>query len=208
MQAKLELVPLNLGQVLFQPWVETKHVYFPNDSLVSMIAVADGRDGVEVGMIGPQGMVGVSVSLGASASPVRALVQGAGTAMRMSAQAFRAELKKNKSLHEKTSRCANVQMATAMQVAVCNNTHVLGARLARWLLMTSDVMSKHTFFQTQEFLAVMLGVRRSGVSAAAATLQKRRLIAYRRGTIAILDRAGLRAAACSCYETIRKLDAG
>jgi CRP-like cAMP-binding protein len=133
-------------------------------------------------------------------------VQGTGIALRMSASAFRRELKRNKLLQEGAWRYANASMATAMQVAVCNHAHLLGARLARWLLMTSDCLATNTFFQTQDFLALMLGVRRTGVSGVAASLQERKLISYRRGTIAILDRAGLRNAACSCYETIRKLN--
>jgi CRP-like cAMP-binding protein len=204
--SKLEAVPLKLGQIICEPGDETRHVYFPNDSLVSLVAVADGKNALEVGMIGSQGMLGVSVALGQSRSPVRALVQGAGTAMRITTHAFRAELKRNLPLQQEAARYANVSMATAMQIAVCNNAHLLSARFARWLLMTSDCLSSNVFFQTQEFLALMLGVQRSGVSGAAAALQKRRLIVYKRGSIAILDRTGLRDAACSCYDTIRKLD--
>jgi CRP-like cAMP-binding protein len=205
---KLEAVPITVGDVLFEPWVKTTHVYFPTSGLVSLVAVADGGNALEVGLIGRRGMVGVSLALGVSQSPARALVQSGGIALRMGADAFRAELKRNKLLRNEVSRYANTAMATSMQIAVCNNAHLLSARLARWLLMTSDCLSANTFFQTQEFLALMLGVRRGGISGVAGNLQRRKLITYRRGSIAILDRAGLRDAACSCYETIRKLDAG
>jgi CRP-like cAMP-binding protein len=205
---KLEAVPITVGDVLSEPWVETTHVYFPNSGLVSLVAVADGANALEVGLIGRRGMVGVSLALGVSRSPARALVQSGGIALRMSAGAFRAELKRNKLLQREVWRYAHTAMATSMQIAVCNNAHLLSARFARWLLMTSDCLSANTFFQTQEFLALMLGVRRGGISGVAGNLQRRKLITYRRGTIAILDRAGLRDAACGCYETIRKLDAG
>jgi CRP-like cAMP-binding protein len=202
---ELELVPLELGQVLCEPWAVTSHVYFPNDSLVSLIAVAAGGKGLEVGMVGRQGMFGVSLVLGASKSPTRALVQGAGTAMRLSAERFSAELKRNKALHVAASRYANVSMATAMQVAACNNAHAVDERCARWLLMTSDYLSANSFALTQAFLAQMLGVRRTGVSEAAARLQKRGLVSYRRGKLTIVNRAGLVAASCGCYATIRNL---
>jgi CRP-like cAMP-binding protein len=205
MLGKLETVRLTLGEILCEPWAETSHVYFPNDSLVSLVAVAAGGKALEVGMVGYQGMFGVSLALGVSKSPARALVQGAGTAMRMSARTFRMELKRNRWLHQEASRSASAAMATAMQVAACNNAHLLNARLARWLLMTSDCLAMSSFFLTQGFLAQMLGVRRTGVSEAAAALQKRGLVAYKRGKMTILNRPALVAASCGCYETIRKL---
>jgi CRP-like cAMP-binding protein len=201
---KLELVPLKLGQVLCEPWAPCAHVYFPNDSLVSLVAIAGGKR-LEVGMVGRSGMFGVSLALGAHRSPARALVQAAGTAMRMSARKFSAELKRNLPLQNETLRFAAVSMATAMQVAACNNAHSVEERCARWLLMTSDSLSANAFFITQDFLAQMLGVRRTGVSAAAAGLQRRGLVSYRRGRMTILNRAGLIAAACGCYEVIRNL---
>jgi len=205
MLGKLEAVPLALGQVLCEPLAITSHVYFPNDSLVSLIAVAAGGKALEVGMVGRQGMFGVSVALGVSKSPARALVQGAGTAMRMSARMFHAELERNSWLLQEASRYANVAMATAMQIAACNNVHSVDQRAARWMLMTSDHLESDTFFLTQEFLAHMLGVRRSGVSDAAAALQERGLVSYSRGRMTILNRAQLVVASCGCYETIRRL---
>jgi CRP-like cAMP-binding protein len=181
-------------------------VYFPSDCMVSLLAVADRGNGLEVGLVGAEGMVGISLALGISKSPVKALVQGAGSAMRMSATRFSKELEHNRRLRREVDRCAYVAMATAMQVAVCNKAHVLEARLARWLLMTQDRVAADKFRFTQEFIALMLGVRRAGVNSAASALQRRGLIRYSRGSMQILDRKRLRETSCSCYEVIRKLE--
>lgn len=195
-----------MGQVLYQPRTTSRHVYFPNDCVVSLLAVADRGGGLEVGLVGREGMVGIPLALGVSTSPVRALVQGAGSAMRMSSARFGRELKRNRPLQRELDRCAYVAMATAMQIAVCNKAHLLEARLARWLLMTRDRVASDKFRFTQEFIALMLGVRRAGVTIAASALQRRKLIRYSRGTMQILDRKRLRAVSCSCYEVIRKLE--
>lgn len=192
--------------MLYQPRTPSRHVYFPNDCMVSLLAVADRDRGLEVGLVGREGMVGLSVALGASTSPVRALVQGAGSAMRMSSARFGRELKRNRPLQRSLGRCAHVAMATAMQVAVCNNEHLLEARLARWLLMTRDRVASDKFTFTQEFIALMLGVRRVGVTNAASALQRRGLIRYSRGSMQILDRKRLLAVSCSCYAVIRRLE--
>jgi CRP-like cAMP-binding protein len=169
------------------------------------VAVADRASGLEVGLVGREGMVGIPWALGTAASPVRALVQGAGSAMRVTSARFGRELKHNRPLQREVDRCAYVAMATAMQIAVCNNEHLLEARLARWLLMTRDRAGSNSFRSTQESIALMLGVRRVGVTAAASALQRRELIRYSRGTMQILDSDGLRAVSCSCYEVIRNL---
>jgi CRP-like cAMP-binding protein len=204
--AGLTRVELPLGQVLCEARTASRHVYFPNNCMVSLLAVAERGSGLEVGLVGSEGMVGVSLALGAVTSPVKALVQGAGGAMRMSAVRFRRELEHNRPLQRSIERCANAAMATAMQIAVCNKEHRLEARLARWLLMTQSRVASDRFRFTQQFIAVMLGVRRAGVNAAAGALQRRGLIRYRRGSMQILDRPGLLAASCSCYEIIRKLE--
>jgi len=203
-------VDLPLGQVLYKAGTTTRHVYFPIDGMVSLLAVADRgsglNSGLEVGLVGREGMVGVALALGVSKSPVRALVQGAGSAMRMSAARFSKELKHNRLLRREVDRCAYMAMATAMQVAVCNKEHLLDARLARWLLMTRDRVSADKFRCTQQFIALMLGVRRAGVNSAAAELQRRGMIRYCRGTMQILDRKRLLARSCSCYAVIRRLE--
>ena len=192
--------------MLSQPGTASRYVYFPNEGMVSLLAVADGRSALEVGLVGAEGMVGIPAALGASSSPVRAMVQGAGSAMRTTAARLRAELDRNPPLRREVERCAYVTMATAMQVAVCNKEHVLEARLARWLLMTRDRTASDEFRFTQQFIALMLGVRRTGVTVAAGLLQRKKLIRYSRGTMRILDRKRLRAASCGCYDVIRRLE--
>ena len=204
--AALKPVELALGQVLYHPRTRSLYVYFPNDCTVSLLAVADRASGLEVGLVGREGMVGIPLALGAPGSPVRALVQGAGSAMRMSSARFGRELKRNRPLQRSLDRCAYVAMATAMQIAVCNNEHLLEARLARWLLMTRDRTSSDRFRCTQQSIALMLGVRRVGVTVAASALARRKLIRYARGAIQILDAKGLLAASCSCYQIIRNLE--
>jgi CRP-like cAMP-binding protein len=204
--AALTAVDLPLGQVLYHPRTRSLYVYFPNDCTVSLLAVADRASGLEVGLVGREGMVGIPLALGASDSPVRALVQGAGRAMRMSSARFDRELRHNVPLQRELKRCAYVAMATAMQVAVCNNEHLLEARLARWLLMTRDRAAADTFMCTQDAIARMLGVRRVGVTVAAGALARRKLIRYSRGAMRILDAKGLLAASCSCYTVIRRLE--
>jgi CRP-like cAMP-binding protein len=204
--AALTPVELALGQVLYHPRTRSLYVYFPNDCTVSLLAVADRASGLEVGLVGREGMVGIALALGATGSPVRALVQGAGSAMRMSSARFGRELKRNLPLQRELRRCTYVAMATAMQIAVCNNEHLLEARLARWLLMTRDRTSSDRFRCTQQSIALMLGVRRVGVTVAASALARRELIRYARGALEILDAKGLLAASCSCYAVIRGIE--
>ena len=202
----LRSVELPLGQVLYQPGSASRHVYFPNDCTVSLVAVADSNSALEVGLVGKDGMVGIPLALGVLTSPVRALVQGAGSAMRMSSARFGRELKHNAPLQQALHRYAYVAMATAMQTAVCNKAHRLEARLARWLLMARDRAASDRFQCTQHSMALMLGVRRAGVATAASRLQRRGVIRYTRGAMHILDRQRLLAASCSCYDVIRKLE--
>jgi CRP-like cAMP-binding protein len=202
----LTSVNLPLGQVLYQPGTTSSHVYFPGDCMVSLVALADRSSALEVGLVGKEGMVGIPLALGIPTSPVRALVQGAGSAMRMTSARFGRELKHNRPLQRALDRCAYVAMATAMQTAVCNKAHRLEARLARWLLMMRDRVASDRFQCTQESIALMLGVRRTGVTNAASRLQRRGLIRYSRGAMQILDRERLLAVSCSCYEVIRSLE--
>jgi CRP-like cAMP-binding protein len=204
----LERVNLKFGHVLYETGDTVRHVYFPNDSLISLLVAVEGNGSLEVGMVGREGMVGVPLALGRPQSPVRALVQGGGSAMRMSGKRFASELKKNGGLKRELDRCVFVSMTTAMQVAACNQSHVLAQRLARWLLMVRDRVMRDEFPLTQEFLSRMLGVRRAGVSEAASTLQRSKLISYRRGIVRILDLEGLGAMSCACYGVIRKLENG
>jgi CRP-like cAMP-binding protein len=202
----LEPVDLRFGHVLCEAGQTIRHVYFPLDSLVSLLAAAGKGDTLEVGLVGKEGMVGTPLALGSPTSPVQELVQGAGKALRMPAKGFVAELARSPRLRRLVDRCILLNMSTAMQIAACNKSHLLEARLARWLLMVRDRLETHTFFLTQDFLARMLGVRRAGVNETAGALQNRSLIRYSRGRIVILDARGLTTAACSCYAVIRNLE--
>jgi CRP-like cAMP-binding protein len=201
----MEQVVVTYGEFLYEPGEQIKYVYFPNDSLVSLLTLVDQHQALEVGLVGREGMVGIPLVLETSVSPVRALVQGTGTAMRMKAAPFLKELRQSHALQRELHRYTYVLMAQITQTAACNRFHVVEARLARWLLMTQDRLQSSTFRLTQEFLAQMLGVRRVGVTKAARTLQQDGLIGYRRGNITILDRKGLEGAACTCYEIVKDM---
>jgi PAS domain S-box-containing protein len=201
--AGFEPVTLTYGEVLFEPGEPIRHVYFPNDSLVSLLTTVEGHEALEVGLVGREGMIGISLVLGMDVSSVRALVQGTGTAMRMNVARFRKQFRKSLPLQGELYRYAHAMLVQARQTAACNRFHAVEGRLARWLLMTHDRARSDQFLLTQKFLADMLGVRRAGVTMAAGTLQQRKLISYSRGKIRILDRQGLEAAACGCYEVVK-----
>jgi len=192
-------VELAFGEVLYEPGAAITQVYFPCESMVSLLLPVDQRMAVEVGMVGREGMVGASLGLGIAHSPVRALVQGAGSALRLSAQRLRRELAQEPALQRALNRYIHSLMEQITQTAACNRFHVVEARLARWLLMTRDRMRSPKFRMTHEFLSHMLGVRRVGVTEAASSLQRQKLIEYTRGNISILDQPGLEAACCGCY---------
>jgi len=198
----LEPVALTYGTVLYEPGELIAHVFFPVDCLVSLLTAVEGHPATEVGMVGREGIVGITLALGMDVSSIRALVQGTGTAMRMNAARFRREFERSLPLQRGLYRYANAKLALARQTVACNQFHAVEPRLARWLLMTSDRLASDEFILTQRLLADILGVLRAAVSRAAGSLQQRRLIRYRRGKIRILDRQGLEAASCRCYTRI------
>lgn len=197
-----EQVSLTYGDILCEAGGRIRHVYFLNSGLVSLLIPVRGHLSVEVGMTGSEGLAGVTLILGMNVSPVRILVQGSGTAMRMTAAVFRKRIEHSPALRRSSNRYLYTLMVQAAQTAACNLFHPLAARLARWLLMTHDRMRADEFRLTQEFLAHMLGVRRSGVTVAASMLQENKFIHYSRGQITVLDRAGLERVACECYRAI------
>jgi CRP-like cAMP-binding protein len=199
--ALCEPVDLTLSDILNDAGAPTDHVYFPIASFVSLVAAVDDSPGLEVGMIGREGMLGVEAVLGMRNAPFRALVQGAGSARRITARAFRSELAASAGLRTCLDRYVFVLMLQLASSAACLRFHLVGPRLARWLLMSQDRAHSSQFRVTHEFLAYMLGVRRVGVTVSAGELQRQGLIEYHRGALTVLDRKGLEAAACSCYST-------
>ena len=199
----LEEIPLVFEEILYQPNALLSDVYFPNSGIVSLLAGVNERSTLEVGLVGNEGVVGLSVFMGVNSSLNRAVVQGAGSAMKMKATAFRKVSNHGGVLQQLLQRYSHSVLTQISQSAVCNQFHSVDARLARWLLMTHDRMGADEFQITQEFLSNMLGVRREGVSMAAGDLQKRKLIRYSRGHLKVLDRAGLEATSCGCYEIIK-----
>jgi CRP-like cAMP-binding protein len=202
-QRHLEEIPLVFEAILYRPNELISDVYFPNSGIVSLIAGVNERSTLEVGLVGNEGMVGLGVFLGVNSSLNRAVVQGAGSAMKMKATTFRKECNNGGVMPRLLQRYSHSILTQITQAAVCNQFHSLDARMARWLLMTHDRMGTAEFQITQEFLSNMLGVRREGVSVAASDLQKRKLISYTRGRLKVLDRAGLEATSCGCYEVIK-----
>lgn len=195
---------LVLSEVLCEPGRPTRHVYFPTGGFISLVAMVAGHDGVEVGMVGREGMVGTQLALGVGTLPLRAVVQGSVAALRISAKAFQGELEHSAALRRQMHRYLYVLMAQLATSAACLRFHLIGARLARWLLMTHDRADADTFHVTQEFLSYMLGVRRVGVTAAAAKFQRSGLIECKGGELTVIDRPSLEHAACACYETDRR----
>lgn len=201
LMAVCEPVDLTLSAVLGEPTQALEHVYFPVEGYVSLIALVQGSPGIEVGLVGSEGMYGVQLALGVTASPYHALVQGAGTAYRVRAKDFQSALAAAPRARVIVDRYISVLMAQSASSAACLRFHDVLPRLARWLLMTQDRAHADNFTVTQEFLGYMLGIRRVSVTQAAGVLQRAGTIRYVRGHIEVHDRAGLEAAACTCYRT-------
>jgi CRP-like cAMP-binding protein len=202
--AGLEPVTLAFGDVLHEPGELIRQIYFPDEGLlVSLLTLVENHGALEIGLVGSEGVVGLPLAQGIGTSSVRAVVQGAGTAVRMESSHFREALEICPTLQRALHRYTHALIAQITQTAACNRFHQVEARLARWLLMASDRLQSDSIRFTHGWLADLLGVRRVGITVAASALQQQRLIQYSRGNIAILDREGLKAAACECYQKIK-----
>lgn len=201
----LKPVSLTFGQVLFEPGARIRQVYFPYGGVISLLIMAGPGKAAEVGVVGNEGVVGAAAVLGTDFSHLRAVVQGAGTAARIASARLQQELGASVAWYRELYRFTDALMHQTSQTAVCNRFHTVEARLARWLLAVRDRVHTDHFHLTQQFISLMLGVRRVGVTAAASSLQRRRLITYSRGNIQLLDPAGLEAAACDCYAKVRQM---
>lgn len=197
--ARCERVQMQVGELLYQPGESIRFVYFPTESFASLLAATDRPNGVEVALIGSEGMLGMSCMLDVASAPFKTLVQGAGSAWRMETREFRRQVDSRPALFQKLTRYLHVRMLDLARLVTCTHFHPVEPRLARWLLMTADRAHSPHFDITQELMALMLGVRRAGITKAAGSLQERGFISYQRGKILIRDRRGLERVACSCY---------
>jgi CRP-like cAMP-binding protein len=199
-----EPVELVFGKVLCQPERLIKYVYFPLDGFISLMATVNDHEPLEMGLIGNEGMLGVTLILGIKHAPMLGIVQGRGSALRMPASRFKQILKTCPVLLRRMNRYLYIVIAQLAQSAACTHFHNIESRLARWLLMTHDRAHADHFYLTHEYLGNMLGVRRSGVTIAASDLQRRNIISYVRGNISIIDRAKLEDTSCACYASMIK----
>jgi CRP-like cAMP-binding protein len=204
LSAKMETLPLAFGEPIYEAGEEIKQIYFPQSGIISLLSAVDKDSTLEVGIVGSEGLAGVSVFLGVGTSPNRALVQGSGSALTISSRNFLSACKSSEKLSTAVRRYIHSLLTQISQSAVCNRYHVIEDRLSRWLLMTHDRMRADEFQITQDFLSNMLGVRREAVNIAARDLQLRGLISYKRGHLTVIDRPGLEAAACPCYKLIKQ----
>jgi CRP-like cAMP-binding protein len=198
----LELVRLRIGQVLHEPGDEMRYVYFPNHGVLSMLTVLNSGEAVEIATVGNEGIADLSVFLGLTVATSRLINQVPGEALRLEPSAFLRLVSDCPSLRAGLGLYMVAMFTLVSQSAACNRLHSLEERCARWILMTHDRVDADTFPLTQEFLSTMLGVRRPSVSVAAGVLQKASLIAYSRGNMTVVNRAGLESSACECYQII------
>jgi CRP-like cAMP-binding protein len=200
----LELVAMPLGDVLYESGSQLNYVYFPTTAIVSLLYVMEDGASAEIAVVGREGIVGVSLFMGGETTPSRGIVQSAGHAYRLKGQELKQEFTRATSLQNLLLRYTQALLTQMAQTAVCNRHHTLDQQLCRWLLLSFDRLPSTELAMTQELIANMLGVRREGVTQAAGQLQKAGLIRYNRGHITLLDRGGLEARACECYDVVRR----
>jgi CRP-like cAMP-binding protein len=200
----LEPIAMKLGDVLYEPGVRLRYVYFPTTSIVSLLYVMEDGASAEIAIVGNEGILGISLFMGGDSTPSRAVVQSAGHALRLKAELLKSEFARFGSTMHLLLRYTQALITQMSQTAVCNRHHSVDQQLCRWLLLSLDRLSSSELTMTQELIANMLGVRREGVTEAAGKLQDAGLISYRRGKITVLDRAALEARSCECYQVVKK----
>src|SRR5436309_11657567 len=200
----LGLIPMRLGDVLYEPGVRLRHVYFPTTSILSLLYVMEDGASAEIAIVGNEGILGISLFMGGETTPSRAVVQSAGHAFRLKAEMLKSEFGRFGPTMHLLLRYTQALITQMAQTAVCNRHHSVDQQLCRWLLLSLDRLSSNQLSMTQELIANMLGVRREGVTEAAGKLQDARLIHYSRGRITVVDRPGLEAQACECYRVVKK----
>lgn len=204
LESRLKLVPLVLGDILYESGTRQRRVYFPTTAIVSLLyMMADGAS-AEIAIVGNEGMIGVSLFMGGETTTSRAVVQSAGHAYEMPSKLLKQEFTRGDTLQHLLLRYTQALLTQMAQTAVCNRHHSLDQQLCRWLLLSLDRLSGNELIMTQELIANMLGVRREGVTEAAGNLQSAGLIKYSRGHITVLDRPGLEARTCECYAVVKK----
>ncbi len=202
--AHLELVELSLGEVIYESGDAMKYVYFPTDSIISLLYVMENGASAEISVVGNEGIVGVAVFMGGESTPSRAVVQSAGHAYRLPGQRLKDEFQRHGPMLLLMLRYTQALITQMAQTAVCNRHHSIDQQLCRWLLLSLDRLPDNQLTMTQELIANMLGVRREGVTEAAGKLQKLGVIEYARGHITVVDRPRLEQLSCECYAVVKK----
>ncbi len=200
----IELIALPLGKVLYESGDALRHVYFPTDSIVSLLYVMENGASAEISVVGNEGLIGVSLFMGGESTPSRAIVQSAGSAYRLLGQRLKDEFNRHGELLQLMLRYTQSLITQMSQTAVCNRHHSIDQQLCRWLLLSLDRLPSNCLVMTQELIANMLGVRREGVTSAAGKLERAGAIEYTRGRITVLDRPKLEELCCECYAVVKK----
>jgi len=201
---ELDLIPMTLGWAIYESGGSLCYVYFPTDAIVSLLYVLADGDSTELGVVGNDGLVGISLFMGGETTPSRAVVQSAGHGYRLRASIVKSEFRQGGALQHLLLRYTQSLITQMMQTAVCNRHHSVDQQLCRWLLLSLDRLPSNELVMTQELIADMLGVRREGVTEAAGNLQAAGLIHYSRGKITVIDREKLEARVCECYAVVRR----
>lgn len=203
LQRHLELVPLSLGQVIYESGAQMTHVYFPTDCIISLLYLMENGATAEIGVTGYEGVIGIALFMGGDTTPNRAVVQSAGSAYKMKAKVMQDEFNKGGQFQQSLLRYTQALITQISQTAVCNRLHSVEQQLCRWLLLSYDRLHSDKLVMTHNLIANMLGVRREGITLAAKHLQARGIISYVRGTITLLDRPKLEATVCECYRVVK-----